>query len=137
MFGRLSTFLRDRVPGVRRIACFSMFTPLRDATERRGMQMHAWTVFLHNSTLAGRYPDCAVRNVFGDAYVTDLCPANPEVRRYAVALAGDEISPGRGLPPPRRNEALLRVVPVPEQGGELLGDHRGFGQGAQPGAALG
>jgi hypothetical protein len=66
-----------------------VFTALREMTEQRGMQVHAWTVFLHNSTLAGRHPDCAVRNVFGDAYVTDLCPANPEVRRYAVTLAGD------------------------------------------------
>jgi hypothetical protein len=56
---------------------------------RRGMEVHAWTVFLHNDTLGVRNPDCAPRNVFGDAYVTDLCPANPDVRAYTRALAAD------------------------------------------------
>ena len=55
----------------------------------RGLQVHAWTVFLHNDTLGARYPDCAPRNAFGDAYVTDLCPANPDVRAYVRALSAD------------------------------------------------
>jgi hypothetical protein len=66
-----------------------VFADARAATEQRSMELHAWTVFLHNTTLGTRYPDCAVRNAFGDVYVTELCPANPEVRRYAVALAAD------------------------------------------------
>lgn len=66
-----------------------VFADARKETERRSMELHAWTVFLHNTTLGTRYPDCAVRNAFGDVYVTDLCPANPEVRRYAVSLAAD------------------------------------------------
>ncbi len=56
---------------------------------RRGLEVHAWTVFLHNDTLGVRHPDCAPRNAFGDRYVTDLCPANPDVRAYTRALAGD------------------------------------------------
>lgn len=56
---------------------------------RRGMVVRAWTVFLHNTTLGSRYPDCAVQNVFGDPYITFLCPANPEVRAFARALAAD------------------------------------------------
>jgi hypothetical protein len=55
----------------------------------RGLEVHAWTVFLHNDTLGVRHPDCAPRNAFGDPYVTDLCPANPDVRAYVRALAGD------------------------------------------------
>ena len=55
----------------------------------RGLEVHAWTVFLHNDTLGVRYPECAPRNAFGDAYVTDLCPANPDVRAYVRALAKD------------------------------------------------
>lgn len=54
-----------------------------------GLEVHAWTVFLHNDTLGVRYPECAPRNAFGDPYVTDLCPAHPAVRAYVRALAGD------------------------------------------------
>lgn len=56
---------------------------------RRGMDVHAWTIFLHNSVLATEHRDCATRNVYGDPYLTDLCPANPRVRDYAVELATD------------------------------------------------
>jgi hypothetical protein len=62
---------------------------LRTATRERGLELHAWTVFLHNDTLGARDPGCAPRNAFGDPYITDLCPANPDVRAYARALAGD------------------------------------------------
>lgn len=62
---------------------------LRQATDRRSQAVQAWTVFLHNSRLGSRHPECAVRNAFDDPYITDLCPANPEVRRYAVELASD------------------------------------------------
>ena len=66
-----------------------VFADARKETDRRSMELHAWTVFLHNTTLGSRYPDCAVRNAFDDVIVTDLCPANPEVQRYAVSLATD------------------------------------------------
>lgn len=56
---------------------------------RRGMDVHAWTIFLHSSVLATEHPDCATRNVYGDPYLTDLCPANPRVRDYAAELATD------------------------------------------------
>lgn len=62
---------------------------VREETERRGLEMHAWTVFLHNTTLGTRHPMCVVRNAFDDPYLTDLCPANPEVRSYSVGLASD------------------------------------------------
>jgi hypothetical protein len=56
---------------------------------RRGMDVDAWTIFLHNSALASGQPDCATRNVYGDPYLSDLCPANPRVRAYCRELAGD------------------------------------------------
>jgi len=56
---------------------------------RRGMFVDAWTIFLHNSWLATEHPDCATRNVHGDRYLTDLCPANPRVRAYCRELAAD------------------------------------------------
>jgi hypothetical protein len=51
--------------------------------------VRAWTVFLHNGALAAAHPACAPENAFGDRYVTDLCPAHPDVRAFAVALAAD------------------------------------------------
>jgi hypothetical protein len=59
------------------------------AAARRGLAVRAWTVFLHNGALAEAHPDCAPENAFGDRYVTDLCPAHPDVRAYARALAAD------------------------------------------------
>ena len=59
------------------------------AARRRGLTVRAWTVFLHNGALAAAHPDCAPENAYGDRYVTDLCPANPDVRAFAHALAAD------------------------------------------------
>ena len=47
----------------------------------------AWTVFLHNTTLGMAHPDVCATNCFGDVLYADLCPANPDVADYAVALA--------------------------------------------------
>jgi hypothetical protein len=65
------------------------FPGLVTAASRRGLELHSWTVFLHNGALAERFPDCAPQNAFGDPYLTELCPANPDVRAYARALASD------------------------------------------------
>ena len=65
--------------------------PLRglcEAAAARGMAVHGWAVFCHNTALGMSHPDCATENCFGDrAAPADLCPANPEVRAYAIALA--------------------------------------------------
>ena len=58
-------------------------------TRARGMEVAAWTIFTHNSWLATEHPDCSTRNVYGDAYLTDLCPAHPRVRAYCCELAAD------------------------------------------------
>ena len=55
----------------------------------RSMRVRAWTVFLHNHRLGEAHPDCACRNAFGDPHLTDLCPANPQVRAYVRALSAD------------------------------------------------
>jgi hypothetical protein len=59
------------------------------AAAARELAVRAWTVFLHNGALAEAHPECAPENAFGDRYVTDLCPANPDVRAFACALAAD------------------------------------------------
>lgn len=63
-------------------------------TAARSLRARAWTVFLHNYTLGEAHPDCACRNAFGDAHLTDLCPANPQVRAYVQALSADVAAKG-------------------------------------------
>jgi len=57
--------------------------------DRRGLAVHAWTVFLHSDWVRNGHPECAERNAFGDPCLTELCPANPEVRAYVRALSAD------------------------------------------------
>jgi hypothetical protein len=59
------------------------------AAERRGLAVRGWTNNMHSTVLASRHPDCAVQNVFGDPYITSLCPANPDVRAYSRAITAD------------------------------------------------
>lgn len=72
-------FARDEDPLARLVA----------TAGKRGMAVRGWTNNTHSTVHASRHPDCAVRNAFGDAYITTLCPANPEVRAYFRALNGD------------------------------------------------
>ncbi len=62
---------------------------LCEAAGDRGMHVNAWAVFLHNDRLGFAHPECATQNAFGDRYLTDLCPSNPDVRVYARTLASD------------------------------------------------
>jgi hypothetical protein len=59
------------------------------ALHRRGMTLRSWTVGLHNSRIGDAFPEAVERNVFGDLYPWALCPANPNVREYLVALVRD------------------------------------------------
>ena len=62
---------------------------LIEVAERRGMVVKAWTNGMHSTVHASANPDCAVTNAFGDTFITSLCPANPDVRAYVRAVAGD------------------------------------------------
>ena len=62
---------------------------LCDEAGERGLAVRAWTNNMHNTDLGERYPDCTVQNVFGDAIITCLCPANPDVRAYVAAMSTD------------------------------------------------
>jgi hypothetical protein len=65
-----------------------LFAELRRVTTERGLRLHGWTVFLHNTTLGLAHPEVTQENCFGDrAAPADLCPSHPDVRRYATALA--------------------------------------------------
>ncbi len=65
------------------------FEQIRDAAAARGAAFHAWLVYLHNDRVGLDQPQYSPRNIYGDPYRTDLCPSNPAVREYAVALTRD------------------------------------------------
>ena len=56
---------------------------------KHNLNVMAWTIFLHNSTLGTQHPELTITNCFGDRYVHALCPSNPTVRAYALALGVD------------------------------------------------
>ena len=71
--------------------------PLRGLVEAcaiRGLTARAWTVFLHVDWTEDGDPRFAEQTCFGDPCLTELCPANPAVRAYAVALAADVAATG-------------------------------------------
>ncbi|GAA1264171.1 hypothetical protein GCM10009677_14950 [Sphaerisporangium rubeum] len=75
-------------PPVREGAAGGPLAVLREATLDRGMAMHGWAVFLHNLTLGLADPEVTMQDCFGGrGFPASLCPAHPDVRLYAVALA--------------------------------------------------
>ena len=54
-----------------------------------GLDLVAWTVGAHNGELGRRYPSVNVVDLFGDAQVGSVCPANPDVIDYLVRLVTD------------------------------------------------
>jgi hypothetical protein len=68
---------------------------LVEAAGARGLDVQAWTVFLHVDWTEDGDPRFAEQTCFGDPCLTELCPANPDVRAYALALAQDIA--GRGV----------------------------------------
>jgi len=56
---------------------------------RLNLDINSWTVFFHNSNLAQQHPTCAIERCTGDLSTSALCPANPNVRAYAIALSQD------------------------------------------------
>ncbi len=68
------------------------FDPLARAVEaagKRSMEVHAWTVYCHNTRLGSMHPDLTMHNAFGDPYLSDLCPSHPEVQAFAKGLTAD------------------------------------------------
>ena len=65
----------------------SILDRLVKSCHQKGIKPKSWTVYLHNSFLGTSYHDCAQQNVYGDYYNYGLCPANPQVRAYAIALS--------------------------------------------------
>lgn len=65
----------------------------------RGQTLSTWCLGLHNTNVGSNHPDAAVQNAFGDALITDLCAANPQVvdlltnmvRNAAQATGADRV----------------------------------------------
>jgi hypothetical protein len=57
--------------------------------DKSPLSLNSWTVGCHNSRLGMRHPETTLTNAFGDSLVFGLCPSNPEVREYLLALVGD------------------------------------------------
>lgn len=69
--------------------------PFATLAREAGLPVHAWVVLNHNYRLGQLHPDLVVRNVWGDAYPYSLCPCQPAVQEYALALCTDLA--GQGL----------------------------------------
>jgi hypothetical protein len=52
----------------------------------QGLEVEAWIVLTHNSTLGRAHPDLVVRNAFGDSYPYALCPTAQDVQVYCLTL---------------------------------------------------
>lgn len=61
---------------------------------RRDLDVHAWTVYFHNTRLGSMHPELTTHNAFGDPYHSDLCPSHPDVRELARGLTADIASRG-------------------------------------------
>lgn len=56
-----------------------------------GLRCEAWVVLTHSSLLGRSAPDLTVRNAFGERFGYALCPAQPDVREYALTLVREII----------------------------------------------
>ena len=62
---------------------------LRRATAARGMALEGWLILLHDSRLGERHPRLTQEPAVGGSLHHALCPAQPEVARYARHLVTD------------------------------------------------
>ncbi|ELZ89559.1 hypothetical protein C453_00040 [Haloferax elongans ATCC BAA-1513] len=59
------------------------------AAELGDVRLNSWTVGCHNSRLGMQNPDVTLTSAHGDDLVFGLCPSNPDVQEYLVALVRD------------------------------------------------
>lgn len=65
------------------------FTKIAKACDGLGVGLCIRASCLRNRSLVDKHPMAACIDAFGDASTRRLCPANPDVREYAVAMATD------------------------------------------------
>jgi hypothetical protein len=62
--------------------------------KKQDFEVNAWAVYMHNSALGMTYPNATVTNVFGNKFLSELCPVNKTVQGYAIGLTKDLASRG-------------------------------------------
>ncbi len=62
--------------------------------KKQDFEVNAWAVYMHNSAIGMHHPDATVTNVFGNKFLSELCPINKSVQAYAVGLTKDLASRG-------------------------------------------
>jgi hypothetical protein len=61
---------------------------------RQAFEVNAWAVYMHNSAIGMHHPEATVTNVFGNKFLSELCPINKSVQGYAIGLTKDLASRG-------------------------------------------
>ena len=64
------------------------------AANQIGFEVNAWAVFMHNSGIGFVEPEACVQNTLGNKFLSELCPSNPRVAKYAYGLVADLSSRG-------------------------------------------
>ena len=62
--------------------------------QKQGFEINAWAVYMHNSAIGMTHPESTVTNVFGNRFLSELCPINKKVQGYAIGLTKDLASRG-------------------------------------------
>jgi hypothetical protein len=62
--------------------------------KKQDFEVNAWTVYMHNSAIGMHSPDATVTNVFGNKFLSELCPVNKSVQAYAIGMTKDLASRG-------------------------------------------
>jgi hypothetical protein len=60
-----------------------------DAVAETDLSLSSWTIGCHNSRLGLRHPDATLRTPHGDSLAFGLCPSNPAVQEFLLALLAD------------------------------------------------
>lgn len=67
----------------------NLFARLCEAAAAQGLSISARVNPLNNETLAERHPNAACVDVFGRVHDSRLCPSNPDVREFVLAVVED------------------------------------------------
>jgi len=76
------------------LATNQMLDSVITTAKKNNFQVNAWAVYMHNSAIGFNHPDAVVTNVFGNKFLSELCPVNPAVAEYAIGLTKDLSSRG-------------------------------------------
>lgn len=71
-----------------------MLDSVISVAKQNNFQVNAWAVYLNNSAIGLSHPRATVTNVFGNNFLSQLCPANPAVAEYVIGLTKDLSSRG-------------------------------------------